>query len=47
VEREDEPVRMLLLARATETIPLGTAWVVWVGVGAVGVALVGVELTSH
>ena len=32
---------MYLLARATRTIPLGTAYVVWVGIGAVGAALVG------
>jgi quaternary ammonium compound-resistance protein SugE len=33
---------MLLLARATETIPLGTAYVVWVGIGAVGAVIVGI-----
>ncbi len=33
---------MLLLAVATRTIPLGTAYSVWVGVGAVGAALVGI-----
>ena len=32
---------MILLARATETIPIGTAYVVWVGIGAVGAAGVG------
>ena len=32
---------MYLLARATETIPLGTAYVVWTGIGAVGAASVG------
>lgn len=32
---------MLLLARAMETIPLGTAYPVWVGIGAIGAALVG------
>ena len=36
---------MFLLARATQTIPLGTAYVVWVGIGAVGAAIVG--LTIH
>lgn len=35
---------MLLLARATETIPLGTAYVVWVGIGAVGAAIVGLAV---
>jgi quaternary ammonium compound-resistance protein SugE len=29
------------LAKASETIPVGTAYVVWVGIGAVGAATVG------
>lgn len=33
---------MLALAKATEQIPLGTAYGVWVGIGAVGAALVGI-----
>lgn len=33
---------MVALAKATETIPLGTAYGVWVGIGAVGAALVGI-----
>ena len=33
---------MYLLAKATETIPIGTAYGVWVGIGAVGAALVGI-----
>ncbi|HRE00237.1 MAG TPA: multidrug efflux SMR transporter, partial [Ilumatobacteraceae bacterium] len=33
---------MFLLAKASEQIPLGTAYAVWVGVGAVGAALVGI-----
>lgn len=33
---------MLLLARATRTIPLGTAYTVWVGIGAVGTVIVGI-----
>lgn len=33
---------MFLLAKATETIPIGTAYGVWVGIGAVGAALVGI-----
>lgn len=32
---------MALLAKAMESIPLGTAYPVWVGIGAVGAALVG------
>ena len=34
--------RMLALAKAAEVIPLGTAYGVWVGIGAVGAALVGI-----
>lgn len=33
---------MLLLAAATRHIPLGTAYAVWVGIGAVGAAIVGI-----
>jgi quaternary ammonium compound-resistance protein SugE len=29
---------MFLLAKATETIPIGTGYAVWVGIGAVGAA---------
>jgi len=32
---------MLLLAKATEEIPIGTGYGVWVGIGAVGAAIVG------
>lgn len=35
---------MFLLARAAESIPLGTAYSVWVGIGAVGTAIVGVAV---
>lgn len=35
---------MLLLNKATQTLPLGTAYGVWTGVGAVGTALVGILL---
>ena len=35
---------MFLLSRATAVIPLGTAYGVWVGIGAVGAALVGIAL---
>ncbi|MBP3688713.1 MAG: multidrug efflux SMR transporter [Bacteroidaceae bacterium] len=31
-----------LLAKATQTIPLGTAYPVWTGIGAVGAVLVGI-----
>jgi len=33
---------MVGLAKATETIPLGTGYAVWVGIGAVGTAVVGI-----
>jgi quaternary ammonium compound-resistance protein SugE len=35
---------MLLLARAVETLPIGTAYAVWTGIGAVGTATLGVLL---
>lgn len=35
---------MLLLARAARTLPIGTAYAVWVGIGAVGAAVGGVVL---
>ena len=34
----------LLLARATRTLPLGTAYAVWTGIGALGALIVGVIL---
>ncbi len=33
---------MLLLARAAKTLPIGTAYAVWVGIGALGAAIGGV-----
>ncbi len=35
---------MLLLIRATREIPLGTAYAVWTGIGAVGTVLVGIVI---
>lgn len=35
-------VSMLLLMKATETLPIGTAYAVWTGIGAVGTVLVGI-----
>ena len=35
---------MMLLAAAVRTLPVGTAYAVWVGIGAVGTVLVGVAL---
>jgi quaternary ammonium compound-resistance protein SugE len=33
---------MLLLVKATQTLPIGTAYAVWTGIGAVGTVLVGI-----
>lgn len=35
-------VSMVLLARASRTLPIGTAYAVWVGIGALGAAIGGV-----
>lgn len=35
---------MLALSKAAESIPLGTAYGVWVGIGAVGAAVVGIAI---
>lgn len=36
-----------LLTKAVETIPMGTAYVVWTGIGAVGTVLVGIFFYSE
>jgi quaternary ammonium compound-resistance protein SugE len=33
---------MYLLYRATQTLPMGTAYAVWTGIGAVGTVIVGI-----
>ncbi len=38
---------MVLLAQATRTLPIGTAYAVWVGIGAVGAAALGVLLLGE
>jgi len=35
---------MLALAKATESIPIGTAYGVWVGIGTVGAVIVGIAV---
>lgn len=35
-------ISMALLIKATQTLPIGTAYAVWTGVGAVGTALIGI-----
>jgi len=37
----------VLLSKAMQTIPVGTAYAVWTGIGAVGVAILGVVLFSE
>ena len=40
-------VSMYLLALAARTLPIGTAYAVWTGIGAVGAALLGMMLFSE
>lgn len=35
-------VSMVLLIKATQTLPIGTAYAVWTGIGAVGTVLMGI-----
>ena len=35
-------ISMLLLMKATQTLPLGTSYAVWTGIGAVGTVLMGI-----
>ena len=35
-------ISMLLLMKAVQTLPIGTAYAVWTGIGAVGTVLVGI-----
>ncbi|ALO16969.1 Quaternary ammonium compound-resistance protein SugE [Salinivirga cyanobacteriivorans] len=35
-------ISMTLLVKATQALPIGTAYAVWTGIGAVGTALVGI-----
>ena len=35
-------ISMLLLLKATQQLPIGTAYAVWTGIGAVGTVLVGI-----
>jgi quaternary ammonium compound-resistance protein SugE len=40
-------VSMVLLAVAMKTLPVGTAYAVWVGVGAVGTVILGIVLLDE
>ncbi|MGB2996684.1 MAG: multidrug efflux SMR transporter [Ferruginibacter sp.] len=35
-------ISMVLLVKATQTLPIGTAYAVWTGLGAVGTAVLGI-----
>jgi quaternary ammonium compound-resistance protein SugE len=37
-------ISMILLYKATQTLPIGTAYAVWTGIGAVGTVIVGIFL---
>ncbi len=38
---------MFLLAKASQTLPIGTAYGVWVGIGALGAAVLGIFLFNE
>lgn len=40
-------ISMLLLMRATQVIPIGTAYAVWTGIGAAGTVLIGMLLFNE
>ncbi|MCB0702658.1 MAG: multidrug efflux SMR transporter [Candidatus Kapaibacterium sp.] len=40
-------ISMYLLVKATEGLPIGTAYAVWTGVGAVGTVLMGIVLFNE
>jgi len=40
-------VSMVLLAHAMKTLPAGTAYAVWTGIGAVGAAIMGIVLLGE
>jgi quaternary ammonium compound-resistance protein SugE len=35
-------ISMVLLVKASQTLPIGTAYAVWTGIGAVGTAVIGI-----
>lgn len=37
-------ISMLLLVKATKTLPIGTAYAVWTGIGAAGTVLIGITV---
>lgn len=41
------PISLFLLAKATEALPIGTAYSVWVGIGALGTSALGIYLFNE
>ena len=37
-------ISMVLLVKATQTLPIGTAYAVWTGIGALGAAVLGIVI---
>ncbi|MDD2479143.1 MAG: multidrug efflux SMR transporter [Victivallaceae bacterium] len=37
-------ISMLLLVKATQELPIGTAYAVWTGIGAIGTVLIGIAI---
>ena len=40
-------ISMVLLIKATQALPIGTAYAVWTGIGAVGAAITGIVLLGE
>lgn len=40
-------ISMVLLLKATQSLPIGTAYAVWTGIGAVGTVLVGIFIFNE
>ena len=40
-------ISMVLLVKATQTLPIGTAYAVWTGIGAVGTVLIGILYSKN
>jgi quaternary ammonium compound-resistance protein SugE len=40
-------ISMVLLYKATQTLPMGTAYAVWTGIGAVGTVIIGILFFSE
>lgn len=40
-------ISMILLIKATQTLPIGTAYAVWTGIGAVGTVLTGIFIFNE